>query len=273
MTRPVLWHLPASHYSEKVRWALDYKAIQHDRHAPIGGYHMAVALVLTRGRHYTLPVIELDGRRIGESSAINAAHEQRHPDPPLYPADPDERRRALALEEWFDEQLGPAIRRYVFHTLRADRELFAELASQQVPPQFRRYRRAAGAYARAFTGTRFKAISDDKAEQARQQTLAALDRLESELGENQYLVGKRFTVADLTAASLFYPLVLPPDGPVRLDPPPPTAQLRDSLANRPGYQWVKEMFVRHRNKGAARAGGPTPAAGAPTLASVAPPNR
>jgi glutathione S-transferase len=250
--KPTLWQIDISHYSEKVRWALDYKAVPHDRHAPIGGYHMALALFLTRGRHYTLPVIELDGRRIGDSTAIIAALEQQHPDPPLYPTDLSERRRALALEDWFDEHLGPPIRRYVFHSLRGDRALFDELASQQVPPPLRRYRRMAGAYARAFTGTRFQAISDDKAQVALQATLAALDRLEAELGENGYLVGERFTVADLTAAALFYPLVLPPEGPVRMDVPQPVSELRDSLAERRGFRWVTEMFARHRNKGASR---------------------
>jgi glutathione S-transferase len=76
--------------------------------------------------------------------------------------------------------------------------------------------------------------------------LAALDRLESELGENQYLVGERFTVADLTAASLFYPLVMPPEGSLQLDPPPALAQVRNSVPNRRGYRWVNEMFARHR---------------------------
>lgn len=89
--RPVLWHLPLSHYSEKVRWALDHKRVQHDRHAPVGGLHIPVALLLTKGRHYTFPVIELEGQRIGDSSAIIAALEQRYPDPPLYPEDPGER--------------------------------------------------------------------------------------------------------------------------------------------------------------------------------------
>jgi hypothetical protein len=28
---PLLWHIPLSHYSEKVRWALDYKGIAHRR--------------------------------------------------------------------------------------------------------------------------------------------------------------------------------------------------------------------------------------------------
>jgi glutathione S-transferase len=256
--RPVLWHLPQSHYSEKVRWALDHKRVQHERHAPIGGYHIAVALFLTKGRHYTFPVIELDGRRIGDSTASIAALEQRHPDPPLYPHDPDERRRALALEDYFDERFGPAIRRFAFHALRSDPELFDELASQQVPPALRRYRRLAGAYARAFTGARFHTVDPRRADEARGDMLAALDRLESELGDDQYLVGGRFTVADLTAAALFYPLVLPPEGRLQLEPPQAVAELRDSLADRRGYQWVKAMFARHRARGAARAGAEVP---------------
>jgi glutathione S-transferase len=255
--RPVLWQLPLSHYSEKVRWALDYKAVPHDRHAPIGGYHIAVALALTKGRHYTLPVLELDGRRLGDSTAIIAALEQRHPEPSLYPPDPQERQKALALEDWFDEHLGPAVRRYAFHALRGDRELFDELASLQVPPALRRYRRLAGTYARVFTGTRFQTVSPRRAAQARDATIAALDRLEAELGDNQYLVGERFTVADLTAAALFYPLVLPPEGPLQLEPPRTVAELRDALAGRRGFQWVNEMFARHRCKGASRAGAVT----------------
>ena|ERR1700680_2408827 len=31
MDTPLLWHIPLSHYSEKARWALDYKRIAHHR--------------------------------------------------------------------------------------------------------------------------------------------------------------------------------------------------------------------------------------------------
>ena len=144
MSRPLLWHLPVSHYSEKVRWALDHKRVAHRRRALIGGVHIPIAMVLTRGRQYTLPLLELEGRTIGDSTAIIAALEEAYPEPPLYPADPDERRRALELEDWFDEQLGPYIRRFVFHALRGERELFDELAACQIPVPLRRYRRRGG---------------------------------------------------------------------------------------------------------------------------------
>src|SRR6202023_1421161 len=64
-TRLILWHIEISHYNEKARWALDLKGVGHERRALVPGYHMAVALALTRGRCYTTPILELDGRRIG----------------------------------------------------------------------------------------------------------------------------------------------------------------------------------------------------------------
>jgi hypothetical protein len=37
-----LWHVPLSHYSEKARWALDFKRIPHTRRAILGGAHPLV---------------------------------------------------------------------------------------------------------------------------------------------------------------------------------------------------------------------------------------
>ena len=37
---PLLWHLPISHYSEKVRWTLDYKAVPHRRRPVTPPAHM-----------------------------------------------------------------------------------------------------------------------------------------------------------------------------------------------------------------------------------------
>jgi glutathione S-transferase len=73
---------------------------------------------------------------------------------------------------------------------------------------------------------------------------------DAELAANggEYLAGDGFSVADLTAASLFYPLVGPAEGPVSPDSPTPPAleSFRGGLSSRPGYLWVEEMFRRHR---------------------------
>jgi glutathione S-transferase len=245
---PTLWQIDVSHYSEKVRWALAWKGIEHRRRTPIPGAHMAVALWLTRGGQVTLPVLSIDGQRIGDSTAIIAALEQRYPEPPLYPEEPEHRSRALELEEFFDEELGPHVRQLAWHELCQDREQFTELMKHAAPGPLKRMPGAAAAYARIFTSLRFRAGSAAEAARNRAQILAALDRLEAELGDGEYLVGETFTVADLTAASLFYPLVIPEEGPLPTDVESAAGfeRFRAPLVERRGFQWVAEMFRRHR---------------------------
>src|SRR6478609_5724754 len=111
-TRPVLWQLQISHYNEKVRWALDYKQIPHTRRSMIPGIHQLI--VKRKAGIMTSPVMEIDGEAVGDSSAILRAIEERWPEPRLIPEDPDERARALELEDFFDEELGPHIRRAIY---------------------------------------------------------------------------------------------------------------------------------------------------------------
>ena len=252
-TEPTLWQLPISHYSEKARWALAHKGVAHRRRSPLPGMHMAVALTLTRGREKTFPILQLDGRTVGDSSAVIAALEQRYPDPPLYPADPEQRRRALELEEFFDEELGPYARLLPFHELINEPQMFGEVASQAVPGPLGSVESVVGLYARTYTSLRFKANDGARAEVAREKIVTAMDRLDAELAASGsgYLVGESFGVADLTAASLFYPVVGPEGGPLPPDVPTPPAfeRFRDGLRDRPGFAWVEEMFRRHRRRG------------------------
>jgi len=249
--KPVLWQIDFSHYSEKVRWALDHKRVDHVRRTPLPGTHIPIAFALTRGEQVTFPVLEMDGRAIGDSTAIIAALEAKHLDRPLYPSKPEDRARALELEDYFDEQLGPHARLLPFYELIQEPELFAELAAESVPGPLGKVKPVVGAYARVYTSMRWGADSDEDAERARAAILAAMDRLEVELeqGDGEFLVGEQLTVADVTAASLFYPVVVPPEGPLRTDLPRPPAfdDFRDSLSDRPGFRWVQETFRRHRH--------------------------
>jgi glutathione S-transferase len=253
-TEPTLWQLEISHYSEKARWALAHKGIKHRRRSPLPGSHMVVALALTRGRENTFPILQMDGRTIGDSTAIVAALEQRFPEPALYPADPDQRRRALELEEFFDEELGPYARLLPFHELVNEPAIFAEVAAEAVPGPLGRAKPLVGLYARTYASLRFGVRDKAAAQTAREKIHAAMDRLDAELAasDSGYLAGESFSVADLTAASLFYPVVGPEGGPLPPDAPSPPAfdRFRDSLRDRPGFAWVEEMFRRHRRPAA-----------------------
>ena len=250
--KPTLWQIDISHYSEKVRWALEHKGIDHRRRSILPGSHIPIALALTRGAQPTLPVLQLEGRNIGDSTEIIAALEATFPEPPLYPVDAEERARAIELEEWFDENLGPHARLLPFYELIQEPELFAEIAAESVPGPLGKAKPVVGVYARAYTSIRWGANSDEGAAEARKGMAAAFDKLEEELdrGDGEFLVGDQLSVADITAASLFYPIVVPPEGPLNPDLPRPPAleRFRQSLSDRRGFKWVEETFRRHRHR-------------------------
>jgi glutathione S-transferase len=254
VAKPVLWHIKISHFSEKARWALDYKGVEHERRAPPPGAHMAIALAKTRGRSKTFPLLDLDGRTYGDSTEIIAALEERFPEPPLYPAEPDERRRALELEDWFDEEIGPHPRLLGWHEILRDPDATDRLLESGLVGPLRRRGPVLRGATGGFLQLRYGVRSEPAADEARARIRAALDRIESELGDRRdYLVGEGFSVADLTAAAMLYPVVLPPEGPTMPGPPPTgLAEFRESLAERPGFRWVEETFRRHRRRGAAQ---------------------
>lgn len=266
---PVLWQIKISHYNEKARWALDFKRIPHRRVSPMPQFGTVPAAWLMT-RRTTLPVLRLDGRAIGDSTAIVAALEARWPDPPLYPADPVERARALELEDFFDEQLAPQLRRLAWFTLASDARAYFETAYPDASPAYRALLRPAAKPVSWVVNRRF-GITPQSAADARAQILAAFDRIEAEIQPSGYLVGDAFSIADLTAAALTTPFLRPP-GRQYLPPQEPPEPLRSftrELADRPGGRWVFDIYGRHRGmsaevtrRGLSRAPG-APAATAP----------
>ena len=246
MSTPVLWHIELSHYSEKIRFALAYKNVEHERRTPLVGLHGPLAMLLTRSGHRRLPVMRVDGETIADSTAIIAALEERYPEPPLYPDDPDDRARALMLEDYFDETLAPALRLFVwYHQLREDGGFIDAVAPNGSGGRLRALKAMAplaGPVVRADYGARA-----GRADDARRTLLEVADRIEAELQPSGYLVGDRFSVADLAGAALFTPLLCPPG---REFPPRTQAQpvldLREELEHRPAGQWVHDIYVRHR---------------------------
>jgi glutathione S-transferase len=244
---PLLWHLPISHFSEKVRWALDWKRIAHRRRVMPPGLHPLGGLLLTGGKQFTMPVLALDGRRIGDSTAIIAALEERSPERPLYPADPGERTCALELEDWFDENLGAAARQWGFNALLTEPEAVQAFAVKQTewapfPVPFGIFE----PFAKAFLAVRYSVADEVGVAESRGKLLAALDKVETALDGREFLVGDGFSVADLTAAALFYPLVLPHEGPWQPVRTKAFVEFQDAVRDRPGFRWVEATFRGHR---------------------------
>jgi glutathione S-transferase len=247
---PVLWHLEISHYNEKVRWALDYKGVAHVRRAVTPALQELTARRLRAGR--TVPILEMDGHAIGDSTKIIEEIERRCPEPPLYPADREERSRALDLEDYFDEQCGHDLRRVLFDDNLAEPEKFLAMLYGADHPRMGLLKTVSPVFCEVVK-RRFR-IRPETVAKSREKVRAAFDKIEAEVGPSGYLVGESFTVADLTAASILALIVMPPEFPyIKLHPDERTAQsrqFRDSLKNHPGFRWVEEMYARHRGTSA-----------------------
>jgi glutathione S-transferase len=169
------------------------------------------------------------------------------------PPDESERRRALQLEEHFDEQLGPYIRRWLFHEglVSLPSGDFIEGALGSAPRAVKTTMRVTAPVGRRILRLRY-GINEAVARVARDKTAAALDRIEAELQPSGYLVADRFSVADLTAAALVFQLVGAREAPYLLPPPLPPAveRFRAEASGRRAFEWVTEMYRRHRGRSA-----------------------
>jgi glutathione S-transferase len=245
----VLWQLKTSIFSEKARWALDYKGLHYQRRNLTPGLH-TYSLAL-RGRGTTVPVLDVGPRRIRDSTAIIAALEELQPEPPLYPDSDSKKTEALAFEDAFDEYCGHEVRRVVVDPLLADPKGVVSLLGD-ARPLIRRLARIGHPIVNKMTRLRY-GISPRQVQEARLKVRAAFDQVEIRLDRGgRYLVGDRFSVADLTAASLLAPIVMPQEYPdPLLEPASLPAELdefRALLAKRPAFRWVLDIYREHRGK-------------------------
>ena len=243
---PILWQFRFSHFNEKARWALDYKGIPHHRHAVMPGLHVLPIRQLTGDTK--IPVLQIGDEIIPDSTRILEEVDARWPSPPLYPADPEMRREAAALEHFFDEEVGWYFHAALFHicldhagpvvrTLTMGFPVPLRAASRGLYPVFKRI------YRRRYD------ISPERGELGRQKLRTGLDRIARELGDGDYLVGDAFSVADLTAASLLFALAEPAERQYTYPEMPREWQaLRAAFADHPAVDWIREMYRRHRGR-------------------------
>ena len=246
---PTLWHFRLSHYNEKARWALDYKGWPHRRRALVPGFHIPRVRLMT-GQNKT-PVLQLSGRSMHDSTAIIAELERLQPEPSLYPDDPDQRRRALDIEEHFDEAVAPDLRA-LFWSCYIDR---AADAARLNTAGFGRSTYASFRASWPALKPAFRlnlGLSRERIAEAEANLRGHFDHLESLIGPGGYLVGSRFTVADMTAAAVMTALLRPPEFSYALpDPwPPRLVELRASVADHTAAVWVQVIYARHRGESA-----------------------
>jgi glutathione S-transferase len=239
--------IPFSHFCEKARWALDAAGVRYreEPHAPVAHLRATRA---AGGR--TVPIL-VHGDNVLRDSTEIALHADSlaPPERRLVPAPADARARVLAIEHELDETLGVDARLLAYwHALGDDAparafakrmlHLRAPLAQRVVVPLFR-----------ALIFRRYE-VSREAAARAEARVRATFARLGEATSDQGYVVGDRFTLADLTFAALSAPLLGPSEHPVtgRLggQPAPGVAALRAELSAMPAGQHALRVYREHR---------------------------
>lgn len=238
-----------SHYCEKARWALQRAAIPHVEEAHPPPFHAVHTLRL--GGKRTVPVL-VDGDVVLTDSTDILRHIQAHADATWRPYPTEEGLRAdvEALEDRFDEVLGPHARRLAYFHLLPHREMVVDAMRHRAPGW------EAAMFSAGFLGIRAMMrrsmrIDETGAERSAARLAEVFDEVDARLADGRpYLAGDRFTAADLTLASLAAPLVLP-DGygaPLpTLDALPPDGQrMVEEWRARPTGALVLRLYTDER---------------------------
>lgn len=240
-----LIQFPYSPYNEKARWALDLKRVPHTRRSLLPGPHAPVMLRLTGATE--VPVVRVDGELIAGSARILEELERRFPEPPLFPAARAERKRALEVQTYFDDEVGPCVRRALFDVMLDHPGYVAHMFSAHRSLPVRALYRAAFPVIGVVMRHSME-VTPAKVEPALETMREGLEFVVKHAGPQGYLVGESFSLADLTAASILAPIADPPHPAMaRPNPKPePLARFFTEWAKHPGTAWVHDMYHRHR---------------------------
>jgi glutathione S-transferase len=242
--------IPFSHYCEKARWALDWAGVPYVEQGHVPGFHR-VAVRRAGSPRTSVPVLVSGDRVLSDSTDIlDFADAQAPSSRKLYPTDAGAKADVEALVADFDKRFGPNIRRVLYFYLLPRRELCFALMDQRTPAGERALPRITFPLLRAGM-RRFMSVEEPRAMESKDETLRVLDAMEKRLGGSRpYLVGDRFTAADLTFASLVAPAIMPLEHSIRFpsvdELPGPAADLVRDVQTRPIATYVRRVYREHR---------------------------
>lgn len=240
-----------SHYCEKARWALDRAGIQYAERSspPILHYGMT----LRHRTRRTLPaLITPHGTLLDSTDILHFVDRIGSPEARLFPDDPAERSQAEDLENHFDERLGPATRRWAYSWGLRDRSLLLRLMKTGTT---KGQARMLELFSPAIIGfmRRGLGLSDSAIDKSQTRIAEVFEEVGKRLADGRpFLLGARFTGADLAFAALAAPTIAPPEyglGMVGIEELPPEMQraIRAMRATRAGA-FALRVYRDHRRE-------------------------
>jgi glutathione S-transferase len=244
VSTPTLVTIPPSHFCEKARWALEYAGVTfvEEPHAPMVHW----AFVLPRTGTRTVPVLLRDGQRPLTSSHDILCHcDTLLPEAArLYP---EPHAAAVgALEDELDRGLGVQARRLAYCFVARSASLFRAGFSSSLPRTEATVVDLLSPVLRFALGRAFK-VSDSARARTQEKVDRTFDDVARRLDGRTYLIGDRFTAADLTFVALASPVLAPGRDltPLRASDPEYVALVERFRAH-PAGEYAERIRTRHR---------------------------
>lgn len=195
-TNVTLHQWEISPFCQKVARALRYKDLAFETVNYNGLLGAKVGRLSKVGK---LPVLDIDGQRLQDSTRIARYLDERYPQHPLYPADPQRRALVELWEDWADESL------YWYEVwFRAKDpealEAVVRVACAGRPALERVPTRALLRFALNLQLSG-QGLGRMRREDVETEFLRHLDRIDTVLGASTWLVGDSMTIADIAVAS------------------------------------------------------------------------
>lgn len=193
----VLHQFEVSPFCDKIRRVLHYKRRPYEtREVPPTETLVRLRRLSPVGK---VPVLEHNGNVVSDSSEIARYLERVFPDPPIFPDGARERALAHFIEDWADESL------YFFELwlrfgVRENADEWSRRASQSEPPLIRRATEAAMPTLMRNV-LRAQGLGRRSAEDVLSELDRHLDAIDTWLGDDEWLVGARLSIADIATYS------------------------------------------------------------------------
>jgi glutathione S-transferase len=192
-----LYVIPASHPSIGAELMLRHKGIDYKR----TDLMPVISKLVVRGLRFprsTVPAMKIDGRRVQGSREVARELDRLRPEPPLFPADAEQRAAVEEAERFGDEQLQHPIRQLLWWSIRKDRaplRSYSEGAHLGIPIDLA----LATAAPIVALSARFNEASDENARRALAALPAMLDRIDAWIAAG-VLNGEQPNAADFQIA-------------------------------------------------------------------------
>jgi glutathione S-transferase len=241
--------IPISHYCEKARWALDRAGQSYREDAHLPPFHLGP--VRRAGGQRTVPVLVTPEGSLRQSTDILRWADARMPNQDqLFPDVAREQ-----LEPWLaelDAEFGVDTRLWGYAQLLPHKPLVLRYGTTGAPRWQARIAALSYPIVRRMMAHRLR-ITRASVALAEQRIERLLDRVDGVLQDGRpYLLGDRFTAADLTFAALGAPLVAPAEYHVPLPPPevmPGAAAARArAWRERPSGKLVLRLYRDQRKR-------------------------